>query len=502
MVMHRPGRCHGSRWFAVAGSLVVSAAIAALAAEPSASSLPNVADPEPSQGPPHGSPTLLSSTQGEERREAVTGSSEVPIALDTVLRLAEEQNPQVAVARARVAEACAEADLARKRWLPDLYVGTGWYRHEGGIQLQEGPLINSSTGAMLTGLDIHGIVDPREVAYQRVMAQRRSWQQKGELKKITSEMLLDAAGTYIDLLTAVSGQAIARELQKDLEEILPQAVRRAETEPAAAVEAERVRAEIAGRRQNILRLQEQANAATAKLAYLLGVDPCSRLVPVDRELVPFDLVDVGQCTDDLVARALADGPGIQELSGLVRLVDEAVQRSRGPGRLLPAVEFRMIEGAFNAGQGSFLDTSNRWDLGVVFRWNLADLAVRNERQRIADAQRDQVHLAYQDLRAKLTAGVHEAREAIVFGKEQIAAGREQIKFAQEARRLSKQRIDTMIPGATITEVLLSLQTLSLAQIGHLQAIREYDKAELRLMLLLGCTAPEEGRLPQAADRKE
>src|SRR6266550_1951024 len=48
---------------------------------------------------------------------------DVPVGLDTVFRLAEEQNGAVQLARARLEEAVAGQDLARKAWLPQVYVG-------------------------------------------------------------------------------------------------------------------------------------------------------------------------------------------------------------------------------------------------------------------------------------------------------------------------------------------------------------------------------------------
>src|SRR5262245_25714941 len=60
------------------------------------------------------------------------------ISLDMVLRLAEERNSSVAVARSKVETAFAEKCQAEARWVPDINVGMGYYRHEGGIQLQEG----------------------------------------------------------------------------------------------------------------------------------------------------------------------------------------------------------------------------------------------------------------------------------------------------------------------------------------------------------------------------
>ena len=70
------------------------------------------------------------------------------VTLDSVLQLAEQQNPQMALARERVNQAYAEKELAEKRWLPEVNVGTGYYRHEGGIQDQTGTLVRSSTGGV------------------------------------------------------------------------------------------------------------------------------------------------------------------------------------------------------------------------------------------------------------------------------------------------------------------------------------------------------------------
>ena len=275
-------------------------------------------------------------------------------------------------------------------------------------------------------------------------------------------------------------------MEKHLRDLEERAEKMVRDQPAADVEVERVKAEILARRQTIARLQSQARGASYKLVYLLGLDPCTELIPVDTAPVPIALVDVGPCTDALVAQALTGGPGIQELSSLVNLVEDAVRRSRSAARFMPTVEVNLVEGAFGAGPGSSLDYDNRFDLGIHLRWNLTDLCYQNEKHRMASAQREQAHLAYQDLRAKLTAGVQEARESILSGKEQIDLGQKQIEHAEKARQRSKLRIDKLVPGATPTELMLALQSVGTAQAAHINAIREYDKAQLRLMLLVGC----------------
>lgn len=416
----------------------------------------------------------------------------LPISLDAVLRLAEEQNPQLAVARARVREAHAEKAVAGKAWLPAVYVGTAYYRHEGGIQNQDGTLQHSSFGALFGGLEMNARFDIRDVAYQQMNASRRVWQQKGELSKLNYETLLDATGTYVDLLAVRTGEMMTRATLKSLEALDERARKVAESEPAAKVEVSRIQADLHGRRHILARLQGEGTAASAKLVYLLGLEPCAELVPVDERLVPLDLVDVTPQVCDLVAQALASGPGVREMEGMLSLIYEGIEKSKGPGQYLPVVQLRMLQGGFGAGPGSELDWDNRWDLGVQFRWNLTEHLTKAERRRVAQARLDQVNSAYQDLRGKLTLGVQEAREAVLSGREQIRLAREQMREAEQAYKLSNEQMLNNIPGASPSVVQLSLQALGMAQANLVQAIRGHNRAQLRLLLLLG-GAPATGR---------
>src|SRR5262249_4559655 len=140
---------------------------------------------------------------------------------------------------------------------------------------------NSSTHALYPALELHTEVDLREATFQRVNAERQLWQQRGELSKVTSETLLEAATTYLDLLTARRGEAVARELEKfllDLQQRTEKLV--TPTDRTAEVLVEALRGEAAGRRQAIAKLHQQGDAAAAKLGYLLGLGG-SRLVPVE-----------------------------------------------------------------------------------------------------------------------------------------------------------------------------------------------------------------------------
>src|SRR5262249_40340371 len=157
---------------------------------------------------------------------------------------------------------------------------------EGGIQLQEGPLIRSSTGAMLSGADIYARLDLKAITFAKLDAARKSLQARGEAKRITTEVLLEASSAYIDLLATHSGLAIARDLDADVRKLLNRAERAANVERGWQVEVVRIRAEVNGQAQSIRHLEAQAKAAAAKLAYLLGMDPCcAELTPTDEQLV-------------------------------------------------------------------------------------------------------------------------------------------------------------------------------------------------------------------------
>ncbi|HEX5270716.1 MAG TPA: TolC family protein, partial [Gemmataceae bacterium] len=344
----------------------------------------------------------------------------LPIGLDTVLRLAEGQNGQIALAREKVREAYAGQDLAKSAWLPQINVGTAYYRHEGGIQNEDGTLTHSSFGGVLAGMEVVGKIDLHEAVFAQVDAERKVWQQKGELSRVTSETLLDAASTYIDLMTARTGEAIIRRTVHDEEEILEQARGLAKAEPGVQFLVEGFESESAVLRQNAAKLRRQGDAAATKLAYLLGLGPGVELVPVDGWLIPIELVDPNTPAQELIARATTNGPGVRELQGLLALITAAREKAKGCGKFLPTVEVGALEGLFGAGPGGRMDFDNRLDVVVQARWNLTGLFTAKDQQRVADSRVRQVELSYEDVRAKLAAGVEEARQASLGGREELA----------------------------------------------------------------------------------
>jgi len=416
--------------------------------------------------------------------EAKTGKP-IPISLDTVLQLANDQNGQVRLLRMKVEDAQTDQQWANKHWMPDLSFGIGVYRHEGGIQDFQGNLIRSSYGSALGGLELSGKYDWKELLVRRVEAERKVWQQKGELSKLNSETLLDAATTYVSMLSARTGVVISLETEVRLKDLLDQSVALAKVDPGLRVEVTRIEAELMAQTVLTVRLREASKAATAKLAYLLGLNPCCEFLVADGKIVPITLLDGKAPVKDYVDQALTRGPGVRELEGLLRTVEAARSANYGLTHWLPSVEVNMIEGGFGAGPGRQLDWANRFDVGVHMKWNLNEFYYSKLKRQQADANIQQVHISYQDLRAKLTLGVQEACDAIQSGHEQIQLAEKHIRFAEESYKLSDIRLKDNIKGRSSSEVLLALRSLGGARLEYLQAVRDYNKAQLRLFVLVG-----------------
>src|SRR5271166_1807167 len=74
-----------------------------------------------------------------------------PIDLDTALRLAGVQNPELNVARQRVLEAVAVRQLSAARFLPSINPGMNYDTHSGNLQQSNGNILSLNRSAVYVG---------------------------------------------------------------------------------------------------------------------------------------------------------------------------------------------------------------------------------------------------------------------------------------------------------------------------------------------------------------
>jgi outer membrane protein TolC len=337
--------------------------------------------------------------------------AEIPPPLEAVMRMADAKNAQIARARVTVEESETAEAVAEHSHLPDCL---------------------------------------RQEPFRRRSAEAHVWEHKVELAKVRSEVLQDAGTTYIDWLTARRSEAIMLELEDYEQKLLKRARALARDEKSAQSLVETLEMTLAGRKQGLARLRQQAEAAAAKLADLLN---SGDHLPVagDAALVPVDLTDAGLPAEALVQQSLTNGPGVREMAGLQAAIEKVVAEAR------------------------FLQCGCNRTGCIGFCGRL----------KVAQDKVEEVRLGREDQAGKLRLGVIEARSAILSGREQIVLGTDQVRHAAEAYRLSNVRLDDMLSAATLGDVQGSIRGLEAAHFAYLQAVAAYDKAEVRLLILLG-----------------
>jgi outer membrane protein TolC len=332
-------------------------------------------------------------------REVVSHS--LSLTLDEVLRLADQQNPRIAVAREKVNETLVELD-----------------------RVNHCPL----SGRL-----------------RKMSAEAQVWRQKAELSQTEHDILLEAGTTFIDLLMARRGEALSRDLDEYERQVQERAgtLDKQERIPHGVLES--VRAARGDREHTTARLRQQTTAATEKLTYLLNLAPRT-VVILPPAVTPTELVDVTVPIEDLVAQAISNGPTVHELEALIGVIQSG------------------LDGAHQLGD-------------LIHR-------IRSEKER-AQSKQKQAQLTLEDTRAKLGAGVREARSAILHSREQAGFAAAQIKDASTSYRENNKRLQEGLPGASVGETMLAIRSLELANFNHLNSIRNHNKAQLRLLLLLG-----------------
>jgi outer membrane protein TolC len=299
----------------------------------------------------------------------------------------------------------------------------------------------------------------RDEQFRSTTAPARVWQQRVEYARTRYEVLQDAGNTYVDWVTARHGARIEAELQADEQKLLKKAQALAKDEPSAEALVEMIRTGMSGRDQAITRLRQQAEAAATKLASLLGLDG-ALLQPADDAAAlagtgegpaPAALVDADQPAEALAEQAEANGPGARELRGLESAVVKALEKAQRLERMCSLTGSCSVCG----------------------------------RLRIAHLKLDEVHVAQEDQRRKLRAGALEARSAILSGREQMAQAREVIRHARESQRLGNVHLEDKVRRESVSDVEQSIRSLQAGRLGYIQVVSDYDKAEVRLLLLLG-----------------
>ncbi len=408
-----------------------------------------------------------------------------------------------------IAEAYAQSDRADYLWLPSLRTGMNYNKHEGAIQDVAGRVFDTSRGDLYGGLGAAavGAASPTvpgvwanfhlaDACFQPRIAEHEASARSHAAQATRNAFLRDAAVAYWELVRAEHQQAVAHETLRNTQRLAHLTEAYARTGQGLKADQQRLEAELAVRRSELLLTDEAVRVASAQLVRLLGGDPLSRIATAEQAVVPLELTAGDTPAVDLVELGLSRRPELAESRHLVYQACQRLRRERF-APLIPSVVLGLSYGACGGGFGSEItNTGDRLDADVAAYWELRQLGLGERAVRAEASSRvRQAELRQAADLDRVAAEVVTAHTQVQTRASRIEVTRAGIQAAEESFRLNWDRIQNA-QGLPI-EVLQSIQSLALLRREYLNAVVDYNIAQFQLWWAAGWFCEPVAAPPQA-----
>jgi outer membrane protein TolC len=391
---------------------------------------------------------------------------------------------QIALAREELAEAHAGLDLAEVLWLPNLWAGVGYNKHEGALQETQGDVLQVSRNSGFVGGGIFASFDFADAMLEPRSALHDVDAASAGVSASVNDTLLAVAVAYNDLLEAQAGLTLAEENVSFAQELgkLTEAFSR--SGQGLEADAARARNELAHRKRLVVAREQSVETRSARLATLLRLDPKQPLRASEPRLVPFALMPEDVELDNLVALAMDARPEIRSLTFGVS-AEEAQGRQERLRPFMPRLVLGLRGGGLGGGTGSdFEDFSDEGQLTAGLVWGVRNLgfgesAVR--RREAAQTRRAKVQLQL----------VRDAvAEEVTVAYLQARGRRRQVELAMQNVAESLDSLDlnmARIRGAAglPIEALQAIQAAATARDTYLDAVGEFNRSQFLLLRAVG-----------------
>jgi outer membrane protein TolC len=430
----------------------------------------------------------------------------LPINLATALRLSDARPLIIAAAQASVQKAAADLSLAQTLWLPDIYYGAVYDRHDGSSQGNSGTLAVNSKDQFLAGGGLTAVFSSADAIFAPLAARQVLRSKQFDVQAARNDALEDVAEAYFDVQQArgrLAGALDANSKSVELEKKVGGLARGL----VSVMELNRVRAETAEVEQNVALVREDWRVASADLTRILRLDPTALVMPLEAPHLQITLVSSKERVDDLVVVGLTNRP---ELASQQALVQAALARLRQEQLrpLMPSLVLTgnggsaMPGGYLGAGvyasgvSGTANPTGIRSDWSVQVLWQLKNLGFGNRalvRASQAEQQQALIELfRIQDMVAaevtRAYAGVESATIRVAQAeaglKEALIAYAGNLKGLGETTRLG----DVLVLVTRPQEAVAAMQQLVRAYDNYYTTVAGYNRAQFRLYRALGYAA--------------
>jgi outer membrane protein TolC len=448
---------------------------------------------------------------------AQVGPEEVAIDLGNALRLGGVANPRILLARQRVVEAVALRQFAAAQLLPSLHMGASYDDHNGNLQQSSGNILKVDRNSVYFGFGANAIAagtvnvpgvfwmgNPSEAVFGFLSARQLAAARGFASRAVENEMLRRIGITYTELLRAEGRRAVARRLVEEARHVQQITENFARFGQGKKADADRAATERQEREATLLLHQGETLIVSARLAELLNLPPTTRLRAVDDKVIPCQLVPPTKPLPELIAIALLNRPELMERQALIRQAMLSLQGAKvlpfSPN-LIIAFSYGGEAGGSNLvaepfgtnlfakGHPRFGRSAERTDFDAVAYWMLENLALGNKaRIDFARARLGTTQLEWLEQLNRVRAQVANAYARAHARFAQIGITEEAVLEAMKTFAADSEAV-AGLKGRPI-ELLESLRLLARARFAYLDAIVDYNEAELDLFVALGQPPPE------------
>jgi outer membrane protein TolC len=412
-----------------------------------------------------------------------------PIDLATSIRLADANSPLIAIAQARVKAAQARQDLANLLFVPSLYYGPGYFRHDGVDQNRRGDtfIISRSNAYGLGGPSLR--VDTAEAVFEPLVRMQQLKATGETARAVRNKTQLYAANNYYELVRVHGKLAINNEILDRINQMID----RAQIADKAGLsktkgDLNRAMTELFLRKQERIDLEGQAGAAAARLAKVLLLPPETLLVPSEG-IYPLVLISQDKTLENLMEMAVMNRPELNASRFVAGAANERLRMAKSQP-LIPKLQLDYIGGVFGGGKNGYIgDTYGRQDILLQANWELrnfgfGNLAMIRERK----AQLEESLSEVTEVQAVITAEVAESARIAAAKFETLESAQKAVTQVEELyRKLLATSFGLISPREEYDalEPLLAIQEINRARNLYLAEVIDFNRSQFELYMAIG-----------------
>ena len=424
-----------------------------------------------------------------------------PINLPTALQLAEARPIDIAVASAQIQVAVAQLQKANALWLPTLYLGPDYFRHDGQVQAVEGTVFTNSKSSLMLGAGPSMVFALSDALFVPLAQRQVRMAQQAALQTARNDTMLAVAEAYFNIQQARGDLIGAEDARLKAEDLVKRTVKLAEG-LVPEVEVVRARTELARRRQAVHAARERWQTASAELNRVLRLDPSTLVEPLEPPQLQIPLIPPERDLDELIRFALSNRPELASQQALVQATLERLKQER-IRPLVPSVLLRgsstpvtgtLAAGYFGGGPNSFLGNfGGRSDFDFQVLWELKNLGFGNRAQ--INERRAENQIAVLDLfrtQDRIAAEVVQAHAQTVSAALRVKDATEGLKDAQDSFKKNLEGVEQTKRAGNIQllvirpqEVVAAITALSQAYNDYFGAVADFNRSQFRLYRALG-----------------